>query len=126
MFIVCYRQSCIDLLAIRMSVRPLLCVASGMHAPTDWLSAYPEVLPSIPANPSNHDVRTRHASVWRNAEPYPSRRTDIYGKIDSLLVDVRIPVHGESSSGVVVQRDTITIFPLKLKSTASSQNGQQQ
>ena len=94
---------------------------------TDWLSpAYPEMLPSISANPSNHDVRTRHASVWRNAEPYPSRRTDIYGKINSMLVDVRIPVQGEGSSGVVVQSDSITIFPLKLKSTANAQNGQQQ
>ena len=93
---------------------------------TDWLSAYSEVLPSISANPSDHDVRTRHASILRNAEPHPSRRTDINGKIDRLLVDVRIPVHGEGSSGVVVQRDTITIFPLKLKSTANAQNGRQQ
>ena len=93
---------------------------------TDWLSAYPEVLSPISANPSDHDVCTRHASVWRNAEPYPTRRTDINGKIDSLLVDVRVPVRGEGSSGVIVQRDTITIFSLKLKSTAGAQNGQQQ
>lgn len=93
---------------------------------TDWLSAYPEVLSSISANPSDHDVCTRHASVWRNAESYPTRRTDINGKIDSLLVDVRVPVRGEGSSGVIVQRDTITIFSLKLKSTAGAQNGQQQ
>ena len=95
-----------------------------MH--TDWLSAYSEVLPSISANPSDHDVRMRHASVLRNAEPHPPRRTDINGKIDCLLVDVRIPVHGEGPSGVVVHHDAITIFPLKLKSTANAQNGQQQ